>query len=106
FQADDGIRVFHVTGVQTCALPIWYEGRVYAVGVGEEMWLVDRWILTGDPASEELRRKVGEKLQKQYTRADGVLMKVERWCWDSEIGRAACRGGGCRSEGRGRGREG
>src|SRR5690606_39858894 len=23
FQADDGIRVFHVTGVQTCALPIW-----------------------------------------------------------------------------------
>src|SRR5690606_1536793 len=23
FQADDGIRVFHVTGVQTCALPIY-----------------------------------------------------------------------------------
>src|SRR5690606_39388446 len=23
FQAEDGIRVFHVTGVQTCALPIW-----------------------------------------------------------------------------------
>src|SRR5690606_39593834 len=23
FQADDGIRFFHVTGVQTCALPIW-----------------------------------------------------------------------------------
>src|SRR5690606_39484385 len=22
FQAEDGIRVFHVTGVQTCALPI------------------------------------------------------------------------------------
>lgn len=60
-----------------------YEGRVYAVGLGEEIWLVDRWILYGDPASEELRRKVGEKLQKQYTRADGVVMKVERWCWDS-----------------------
>src|SRR5690606_22654227 len=26
FQAEDGIRDFHVTGVQTCALPI-YEGR-------------------------------------------------------------------------------
>src|SRR5690606_15219479 len=30
FQAEDGIRDFHVTGVQTCALPIffpfWYEG--------------------------------------------------------------------------------
>src|SRR5690606_39305961 len=23
FQAEDGIRCFHVTGVQTCALPIW-----------------------------------------------------------------------------------
>src|SRR5690606_40537400 len=25
FQAEDGIRDFHVTGVQTCALPIWAE---------------------------------------------------------------------------------
>src|SRR5690606_39868712 len=27
FQAEDGIRAFHVTGVQTCALPIWGPGR-------------------------------------------------------------------------------
>src|SRR5690606_40446166 len=27
FQAEDGIRVFHVTGVQTCALPIWIESK-------------------------------------------------------------------------------
>src|SRR5690606_39711459 len=26
FQAEDGIRDFHVTGVQTCALPIWPQG--------------------------------------------------------------------------------
>src|SRR5690606_41000967 len=26
FQAEDGIRDFHVTGVQTCALPIYREG--------------------------------------------------------------------------------
>src|SRR5690606_40404410 len=25
FQAEDGIRDFHVTGVQTCALPIWFQ---------------------------------------------------------------------------------
>src|SRR5690606_39760551 len=25
FQAEDGIRDFHVTGVQTCALPIWQQ---------------------------------------------------------------------------------
>src|SRR5690606_40265207 len=31
FQAEDGIRDFHVTGVQTCALPIF---RIVASGVG------------------------------------------------------------------------
>jgi len=60
-----------------------YEGRVWAFGQGEEAWLVDRWILTGDPASDELRRKVGLKIHQLYTRADGLQMKVERWCWDS-----------------------
>src|SRR5690606_40097426 len=28
FQAEDGIRDFHVTGVQTCALPIWRRPRL------------------------------------------------------------------------------
>src|SRR5690606_40560437 len=28
FQAEDGIRDFHVTGVQTCALPIYAPARV------------------------------------------------------------------------------
>src|SRR5690606_41201264 len=28
FQAEDGIRDFHVTGVQTCALPISMNGRI------------------------------------------------------------------------------
>jgi phage terminase large subunit GpA-like protein len=60
-----------------------YEGRVWAFGQGEEAWLVDRWILTGDPASDELRRKVGLKIHQLYARADGLQMKVERWCWDS-----------------------
>src|SRR5690606_41141741 len=30
FQAEDGIRDFHVTGVQTCALPIWGWGSAPA----------------------------------------------------------------------------
>src|SRR5439155_17330397 len=29
FQAEDGIRDGHVTGVQTCALPIWPRGFVH-----------------------------------------------------------------------------
>src|SRR5690606_40079601 len=34
FQAEDGIRDFHVTGVQTCALPIWKKDHDYR---GEEI---------------------------------------------------------------------
>ncbi len=60
-----------------------YEGRVYAFGPGEETWLVHRFILTGDPASEELRRKVGLQIHRQFTRPDGLIMRVERWCWDA-----------------------
>src|SRR5690606_40876624 len=39
FQAEDGIRDFHVTGVQTCALPIWLAhaaiGLVFYFYVGD-----------------------------------------------------------------------
>ena len=60
-----------------------YEGRVWAFGAGEEAWLVHRWVLTGDPGSVELRKKVGQEIRRQFTREDGTLMRVERWCWDS-----------------------
>src|SRR6266576_4591898 len=33
FQAEDGIRDLYVTGVQTCALPIWFGGRDALAGV-------------------------------------------------------------------------
>src|SRR6266566_5529168 len=32
FQAEDGIRDYKVTGVQTCALPIWLRQQVAGVG--------------------------------------------------------------------------
>src|SRR2546425_8790671 len=34
FQAEDGIRDKLVTGVQTCALPIWFEGTLAVLVVG------------------------------------------------------------------------
>src|SRR5437762_10843648 len=62
FQAEDGIRDTSVTGVQTCALPIWLRGRDvpvlcwspvpprrhaidwcrYSANVGEECWARER----------------------------------------------------------------
>ncbi|PSJ23824.1 terminase [Halomonas sp. ND22Bw] len=60
-----------------------YEARVWAWGPGEEAWLVDRWILYGDPAGAELLKKVGERLHRTYTREDGAKLGVTRWCWDS-----------------------
>src|SRR5690606_40567782 len=49
FQAEDGIRDFHVTGVQTCALPIyiividWISGGrcsiCYSGGAGSWVWM-------------------------------------------------------------------
>src|SRR5690606_40923264 len=35
FQAEDGIRDFHVTGVQTCALPILVELAKYGLGAAD-----------------------------------------------------------------------
>lgn len=60
-----------------------YELRVWGWGAGEEAWLIDRKILYGDPDSAVLKRKVGRELNRMYTRADGAIMRVERWCWDS-----------------------
>src|SRR5690606_40439518 len=37
FQAEDGILDFHVTGVQTCALPIWELGDVIDTDPDERM---------------------------------------------------------------------
>lgn len=60
-----------------------YEARVWAFGAGEEMWLVDRWILYGDPASQTLLDKVKERLHRTYTRSDQVRLPVSMWTWDS-----------------------
>jgi terminase, large subunit len=59
------------------------EGRVWGFGPGEECALVDRFILMGDPASETLQKKVDERIRANYTRADGVVMGINRWAWDS-----------------------
>src|SRR5690606_40585648 len=41
FQAEDGIRDFHVTGVQTCALPICHGANVLDVSAEVEQVVLD-----------------------------------------------------------------
>src|SRR5207302_5049648 len=44
FQAEDGIRDFHVTGVQTCALPIWWRERRARASTTCGSMATPRWV--------------------------------------------------------------
>src|SRR5690606_39442838 len=86
FQAEDGIRGFHVTGVQTCALPIW---RV----VRSQDDVFERIVEQKDATPAEL--EVDEinsgiycfETQKLFA----ALAKVSNENAQGEIGRASCR---------------
>src|SRR5256885_4496519 len=82
FQAEDGIRDYKVTGVQTCALPIFLdveEGRVAALARQAQLELV---------AGEERPGRGQDPVQRPARRAHGLPEAVD----DEEIGRASCRG--------------
>src|SRR5690625_5975171 len=48
FQAEDGIRVGHVTGVQTCALPIFVAGLLFLfiLAVGPTLFIMENFVTT------------------------------------------------------------
>src|SRR5690625_7866673 len=63
FQAEDGIRDGHVTGVQTCALPICGDPSLDgALGVTQRT--VQRWIATGD--RQRQRRSAERRVGKEW----------------------------------------
>src|SRR5690606_39638647 len=86
FQAEDGIRDFHVTGVQTCALPIF--GRSPQRGVALAVLVADVQPAVA-PLEHPLARPVGP-VQVQGAGGVGALRLAE-----GEIGRASWREGGC-----------
>src|SRR5438270_3811915 len=61
FQAEDGIRVLTVTGVQTCALPIWPHGEGSA-GAGDGALMFEPGRLDGILGAAVLHEHVGLEL--------------------------------------------
>src|SRR5690625_7421535 len=77
FQAEDGIRDGHVTGVQTCALPIYIRnssGRIFWAWRNKSCstvaWCSVSWFIASAPASEPpLRseeRRVGKECRARW----------------------------------------
>ena len=56
FQAEDGIRDWSVTGVQTCALPIWQKGGVVPSGAPPAASGLYYLALCGPPRGERRAR--------------------------------------------------
>src|SRR5690606_39929304 len=83
FQAEDGIRDFHVTGVQTCALPI---------------SAISPWLTVLNPSNPEANKVDDTMLfsRWQHVFPRTSKMKVMKWkalCCPAavQIGRASCR---------------
>src|SRR5699024_11441452 len=88
FQAEDGIRDRNVTGVQTCALPIW---TLAITNYGE----MDVSIIDQLPAG---RKPIQTKWLQSNQHAAAIHFLREQ-LKQGEIGRASCRERGERAEG-------
>src|SRR5690606_40297171 len=67
FQAEDGIRDFHVTGVQTCALPIC---RLLSAVQRRRRRENARGLVDEAAREPEVRRRIEEVLQRRGHRAE------------------------------------
>src|SRR5207253_6527288 len=101
FQAEDGIRDGHVTGVQTCALPIFLQGR--CVGRSHS----DRDRRRGPARSYNRPGRSSATISIRVAPSDASSLKETRGRIftrdDRKIGRASCRERGVRQEQKGLG---
>src|SRR5207253_4103573 len=82
FQAEDGIRDGHVTGVQTCALPIYFNASRFLQMVGERGGLSTARYLLHAPGLSDGFTALWE--------CDRLDLTVEAYVL-KQIGRASCR---------------
>src|SRR5690606_40254659 len=87
---EDGLRDFHVTGVQTCALPIWSAAKYRA-----------RVILRLEIRNDLAEPDAGRPVDRDAERAVRVVMKHE----DDRLGPARIADLRCRDEQRALGRK-
>src|SRR5690606_40214047 len=85
FQAEDGIRDFHVTGVQTCALPI-YRRRYDPADLSLRPNVPN--VIRHTQTTTYDRAKIRENLAGYYAHISALDDQLARLL---EIGRASCR---------------
>src|SRR5690606_40058416 len=91
FQAEDGIRDFHVTGVQTCALPISSRSSC-SVDLGMVTEADLRVVTQRQPTEQELRDALFCWKVAKFVKSNAIV-------YAKEIGRASCRERGVSSAG-------
>src|SRR5690606_40538603 len=89
FQAEDGIRDFHVTGVQTCALPI-FQREVSLTEIDKRQLEEDRRENAKTRAKAEMMFKGLSDTQSAREEAR-TTHATELKAVKKEIGRASCR---------------
>src|SRR3546814_7464387 len=84
-----------VTGVQTCALPIWvhdYAPRIRSLVLASPAFKVKLYVPFARPGLALMRRFRGNFFVNSYVKAKFLSHDPERVAsYDNEIGRASCR---------------
>src|SRR5690606_41046931 len=94
---EDGIRDFHVTGVQTCALPIFYDTeRVpqWEFDAGPRLVVISQALTP--PQQQAVERYLNQGGHAVVVlKNDEMVAEMSEWLGGiSQIGRASCREGG------------
>src|SRR2546430_2658349 len=84
FQAEDGIRDLTVTGVQTCALPIWCDA---ALGGNRHQRQRRRAAAVNDSAHRDHDRALSQETAARFTEASGGADRGQSARIRSEEGR-------------------
>src|SRR5436309_15934999 len=84
FQAEDGIRDFHVTGVQTCALPILTRRRRERLSVGNPRcvstsWCASWWMLTWHCCRERRRESTSASCRDLFRNTAALARWICEW---------------------------